>query len=72
MQLGPDTYCISLEGMTLGGSEGDAIAAAGRHCTSLGKQPNVISMRGTPMSYATYANATVNFQCVAVLAKATS
>ena len=71
MQLGPDTYRISLEGVTLGGSEADAITTAGRHCTSMSKRLNVMSMQGTPMSYATYATATVNFQCVPLSAQAT-
>ena len=65
MQLGPDTYRVSIEGMSLTGSEAEAIAAANRHCTAMGRQVDVLAMKSTPYSMASYANATVNFKCVA-------
>ena len=73
MQLGPDTYRVSTESMSLGGAESEVVGLAGRHCAAMGKQPNVLSMKGTPyVSYASYATATVNFQCVALLPKPAS
>ena len=69
MQIGPDSYRISTEAMSVGGAESDAISAAGRHCASLGRQLNVTGMMNRPyISYASYASATVNFQCVPVKA----
>jgi hypothetical protein len=70
LQLGPDTYRVSAESLSLGGAEADVVGTAGRYCAAMGKQINVMSMQGSPyVSYASYASATVNFQCVASSAK---
>ena len=64
LQLGPDSYRVSTEGMTLGGVEADAVNTAGRHCASLGRKLTVQSMNSNPYTLVSYAAATVNFRCV--------
>ena len=65
MQIGPDTYRITSEAMSTGGAESGAVAAASRHSASLGRQLNVVGMSNRPyVSYSSFADTTVNFQCV--------
>jgi hypothetical protein len=65
MQLGPDSYRASAEGMSLGSAESDVMSTAASHCAHMGRQVMVQSIKSRPSAYATYAAASVNFQCLA-------
>ena len=65
LQLGPDLYRVSVEGMTLGGTEAEAVKQAGAHCAAMGKQISTQGMQSEPMrAYSSYATAAVTFRCV--------
>lgn len=69
VKTGPDTYMVANHG-TMGWSSGPAqkaraIQTAGAHCSTLGKQLEIISEAETPGGFGQIASAEVHFKCVA-------
>lgn len=67
LEIGPGTFRVSAEAMTIPGAEEAAIGTAGNHCRGMGRQMASQGITTTPYrSYSNYASAVVTFQCVPV------
>ncbi len=65
LRLGPDTWRVSNEALTLGGAEASVLRAAEAHCAGQGRQMMVQSISSRPSAYGSLAAASVNFRCLA-------